>query len=152
MSRLALLAAAIALTGCTFVTPAARNNQLALTGLMALDTAQTVTIARSPCLFEANPLAAAVFGSKRPSQETVLLTNVAYISAHWVLGSYLDRRANEPVDFSIEAPADVARKAKWRRLQRIYQWATAFGHGVAVASNASRGIDPFSNFSCGDAR
>lgn len=148
MSRTLALLAAISVTGCTFTTTGARTTQLALTGLMAVDTAQTVTIARSPCLFEANPLAAAVFGSKRPSPETVLLTNAVYIAGHWALGSYLDRKANQPVDFSIEAPADIARKAKWRRLQRVYQWVTALGHGAAVAGNQAKGIRPFSTFDC----
>lgn len=148
MKAVAIVLAALALSACTFTTPAARNTQLALTGLMAADTAQTVTIARSSCLFEANPVAAAVFGSKRPSPQTVLLTNVAYIAGHWALGSYLDRRANQPVDFSIESDADIARKAKWRRLQRVYQWVTALGHGAAVINNEKRGIRPFSKFDC----
>lgn len=149
MSRLALLASALALTGCTFTTPAARNTQLALTGLMALDTAQTVTIARSPCLFERNPVAAAVFGSKHPSEQRVLATNVVYMAGHWAFAGYLDRKANQSVDFSIDAEADVARKAKWRRLQSMYQWATALGHGLAVHNNVTKNIEPFSTFNCG---
>lgn len=145
---LAIIVALALCTGCTFTTPQARNAQLALTGLMALDTAQTVTIARSPCLFEANPVAAAVFGSKRPSAQTVLATNAIYIAGHWALGSYLDRKANQPVDLSIDAQADMARRDRWRSLQRIYQIATSLGHGYAVARNARKAIAPFSSFDC----
>lgn len=152
MNRLALIGAVVSLTGCTFTTPAARNTQLALTGLMALDTAQTVTIARSPCLFERNPVAAAVFGSKRPREQTVLATGVLYIAGHWAFAGYLDRKANQSVDFSIDAEDDVARKAKWRRLQRLYQWATALGHGIAIANNVDKNIRPFSTFNCGGVR
>ena len=149
MIRSLSVAVIAALSACTFTTPAARNTQLALTGLIAVDTAQTVTIARSPCLFERNPAAAAIFGSKHPSESRVLATNVVYIAGHWALGSYLDRKANQPVDLSIAAEADIAGKRKWRRLQRVYQWATALGHGAAVVNNEARGIRPFSKFDCG---
>lgn len=151
------LLGAVALSGCVtsnpgigeFATAKARNTQIALTGLMALDTAQTVTIGRSSeCLFEANPVAAAVFGSRTPSPQTVLITNTLYIAGHWLLGSYLDRNAERGVDFSIDAEADVARRKRFSTMRSIYQWATGIGHGIAVASNASRGIKPFSTYNC----
>lgn len=150
MSRLAVIAAGCALSACTFTTTAARNQQFALTALMAVDTAQTVTIARSSeCLYEAEPLAAAAFGTRTPSPQRVLLTDAAYIAGHWMLGAYLDRRANQSVDFSIDAEQDIARKAKWRRLQRVYQWLTFIGHGTAVLHNQAKGIKPFSSYRCG---
>jgi len=136
-----------------FASTAARNAQVALTGLIALDTAQTVTIARSPeCLFEADPIAAAVFGSRRPSPQTVLITNTLYIAGHALLGAYLDRKANAPVDLSISADEDLARHTRWRVLQRVYQLATLIGHGAAVINNEAKGIRPFSRFDCGDAQ
>jgi hypothetical protein len=132
-----------------FATPAARNTQLALTGLIALDTAQTVTIARSAeCLYEANPIAAAVFGSEHPSTQRVLVTNAVYLTGHWLLGAYLDRKARQPVDLSITAQQDVSRKSRWRVMQRVYQALSFIGHGAAVINNQARGIRPFSTFDC----
>lgn len=156
--------AMLACTGCVstspdgpgamqFATAQARNKQLALTGLMALDTAQTVTIGRSPdCLSEGNQVAVYAFGSRTPSPERVLLTNAVYIATHWAVGSYLDRKANEPIDLSLTAEQDIAKRARWTLMRGIYQFATGFGHGFAVARNARKGIAPFSSFNCGDVR
>ena|SRR5688572_24944052 len=153
-------AALAALSGCVntspdgpgameFATPQARNRQLALTGLMALDTAQTVTIGRSPeCLSEGNQVAVYAFGSRTPSPQRVLLTNAAYIASHWALGSYLDRKAESSIDLSLTAEADIARLERWRFMRRLYQFASFFGHGFAVARNARKGIAPFSNYNC----
>jgi hypothetical protein len=44
----------------------------------------------------------------------------------------------------------MARRERWRTLRGIYQFATALGHGFAVASNTRKGIHPFSSFNCGD--
>jgi hypothetical protein len=133
-----------------FARPEGRNAQLALTGLMAIDTAQTVTIGRSPdCLREGNPLASAVFGTDRPSPERVLLTNAVYMTGHWLLGAYLDRKANAPIDLSVSAEADIAKRERFRWLKKIYHFATGLGHGVAVARNQAIGIKPFSTFECG---
>lgn len=164
LARAALLAVCIgglaALTGCVntspdgpgamdFATPAARNRQLALTGLMALDTAQTVTIGRSPdCLSEGNQVAVYAFGSRTPSPQRVLLTNAVYIASHWALGSYLDRKAESSIDLSLTAEADIARRERWRFMRGLYQFASFFGHGFAVARNTRKGIHPFSSFDC----
>lgn len=151
--RYSLIAALLLTSGCSltrFETEAGRNKQIALTALMALDTAQTVTIGRSPeCLYEANPAAAALFGSDTPSPERVLYTNAAYIAAHWIAAAYLDRKAEAPIDFTVDAVEDVKRRESWRFKRTLYQFFTTFGHGVAVASNASRGIKPFSSYECG---
>jgi hypothetical protein len=136
-----------------FASTSARNTQIALTALIALDTAQTVTIGRSPeCLFESDPVAAAVFGSRTPSPRRVLITNTLYITAHWLVGSYLDRKANAPVDLSISTEEDLHRHERWRFLRGAYQLLTGLGHGYAVARNFKKGIEPFSSFDCGDAQ
>jgi hypothetical protein len=144
---------ALALTGCAaarFETEAGRNKQLGMTALMALDTAQTVTIAREPgCLYEANPIAAGVFGSRNPSPQRVLLTNAAYIAGHWMVGAYLDRQAEAPIDLAIDAKEDIARRERYRFLRSLYQFFTVFGHGAAVASNQFKGIRPFGSYECG---
>jgi hypothetical protein len=79
----------------------------------------------------------------------VLITNAAYIAGHWMLGAYLDRKAEAPVDFTVTAEADVARKERFRFLRTLYQFATVFGHGLAVTGNEARGIKPFSSYECG---
>lgn len=144
-------------TGCVstspgafqFATAQARNKQLGLTAVMSLDTAQTVTIARNAdCLKEANPVAVALYGSDAPSPQRVLLTNAVYMTAHWAVGSWLDRRANQPIDLSIDAQADVDRRNRWRIVRGLYQALTFIGHGAAVATNAERGIKPAGNYSC----
>lgn len=136
-----------------FASKQARNRQLGLTALMAVDTAQTVTIGRSSeCLFEANPIAAAVFGTHTPSPERVLITNAIYITGHWLLASYLDRKAEAPPDLSVDLDTDLARKSRWSFARALYQLMTFAGHGLAVASNASKGIKPFSSYECGSAR
>ena len=139
------------LSGCSgFATSSNRNKQLGLTALMALDTAQTVTIARnSDCLMEANPIAVQLYGSDAPSQKQVLLVNAAYIAGHWALGSYLDRKIAAPVDLSIDATDDMERRKGWRIVRGLYQALTFLGHGAAVVTNAQRGIKPAGNYTCG---
>jgi hypothetical protein len=164
LARAALLTVCIggmfALSGCVntspdgpgameFATPQARNRQVALTGLMAVDTAQTVTIGRSPeCLSEGNQVAVYAFGSRTPSPQRVLITNAVYIASHWALGSYLDRKASAPIDLSITAEQDIAKRSRWTFMRGLYQFATGFGHGFAVARNTRKGIHPFSSFDC----
>lgn len=122
--------------GFGFVTESGRNVQIGLTALMLLDTAQTVTIARSPeCLREADPIAAAVFGSEHPSTQRVLITNALYIGLNWIVASKLDRLAQ--------------RSDSWARARRAYQVLSFLGHGAAVANNIGLGIRPFSKYGCG---
>jgi lysylphosphatidylglycerol synthetase-like protein (DUF2156 family) len=153
-----LLAAAYAtlpvMVGCAqFATPTARNAQIALTGLMALDTAQTVTIAREPdCLREINPAAVAIYGTENPKPKQVLITNAIYMAAHWALGGFLDRKANTSPDLTISLEQDLAKRQRWLRLQKIYWVATAIGHGAAVINNNVKRIRPFSSFECGGAQ
>jgi hypothetical protein len=121
-----------------FATTSARNVQLGITALILVDMAQTLTIARSQdCLEEGNPLAAAFIG-KYPQPARVVAVNALAIVGHWALGSYLDRKARV--------------SDRWAIAQRVYQALTIGGHGAAVANNASKGIKPFSSYSCGGAK
>lgn len=152
-----LLAAAYAtlpiMAGCAgFATTEARNRQVALTGLMALDTAQTASFSKSDCLREINPIAVAIYGTDRPSSQRVLMTNALYMTGHWFLASYLDRKAESPIDLSISATEDMARRSRWRLLRGLYQGLTMIGHGAAVINNNLKGIRPFSGYDCGDAQ
>jgi hypothetical protein len=120
-----------------FATTGARNVQLGITALILVDMAQTLTIARSQdCLEEGNPLAAAFIG-KYPQPARVVAVNALAIVGHWALGSYLDRKARV--------------SDRWAIAQRVYQALTIGGHGAAVANNVSKGIRPFSSYSCGSA-
>ncbi len=135
-------------TALSFASQGARKAQLGITSLIALDTAQTVTIARSSdCLYEGNSLAAKVFGTENPSPKRVLITNALYLFGHWMLGSWLDRKA-ETINFD-DLERDVARRRGWKIARGIYQGLTIIGHGAAVANNANQGIDPFSRYRCG---
>ncbi len=135
-------------TALDFASKGARNAQLGMTALIALDTAQTVTIARSPdCLYEGNKIASTIFGSESPSPQRVLITNALYITAHWMLGSFLDRKA-ETINFD-DLEHDEARRKTWKIARALYQGLTIVGHGAAVANNANQGIDPFSRYRCG---
>ncbi|HYC01583.1 MAG TPA: hypothetical protein VEC57_20800 [Candidatus Limnocylindrales bacterium] len=118
-----------------FKTEGGRNMQVFMTGLMLLDTAQTVTIAGAPdCLREGNNLASLAFGSDQPSHTTVLLTNALYIAGHWALGTWLDHKAQ--------------RSERWSLARRAYQVLTIVGHGWAIKENHRLGIRPFSQYDC----
>lgn len=134
-------------TALDFASKGARNAQLGMTAVMALDTAQTITIARNPdCLYEGNQLAAKIFGDDTPSTSRVLITNAVYIATHWMLGSWLDRKA-ETIDFS-DLENDQSRRRGWRIARGIYQALTIVGHGAAVANNFNQGIGPATNYTC----
>lgn len=134
-------------TALDFASKGARNAQMGITTLIAVDTAQTVTIARNPdCLYEGNKLAASIFGDDTPSQSRVLLTNALYITGHWLLGSFLDRKA-ETINFD-DLEHDGERRKAWKIVRALYQGLTFVGHGAAVSNNFNQGIKPASNFSC----
>lgn len=127
----------------TYATKAAHRAELAWLTLHAVDTAQTVTIARSPdCLREANPLASAVYGSDHPSPQRVLLTNVALGWAHYELGGWLDRNTERAF---VE---DSGARGGWYVARGAYYAVSFLGTGLAVSNNASQGIRPFSRVEC----
>lgn len=145
---------ALILGGCgsmQFASASARNTQIGMTALMAVDTAQTVTIAKNPMyLYEGNPLAAKIYGTETPSPKQVVLTNAVYMTGHWMLGSYLDRNAERSVDLSLTAEEDLARKKRFRIMRAIYQGLTILGHGAAVGNNYNQGIRPFASYHAED--
>lgn len=70
------------------------NSNMAEGGFLVLetvDTLQTMHIRRgSSCDHEANPVAAALYGSKYPSPGRVLVTNLALMTVHTMVTSWLD--------------------------------------------------------------
>jgi hypothetical protein len=139
---------ALSCTGCALVAPyendAVRNTEYTWVGLHAIDTAQTVTIARSPtCLREANPAAAWIYGSDHPSASRVVLTNVALGYAHYRIGGWIDSRteraALDPDDDSYNG---------WYLFRAAWHGFAIFGSGYAVLHNAQARVGPFSAREC----
>lgn len=59
--------------------------------LAAVDTAQTMHLkSGTDCGYEADPVAAALYGGKNPSPGRVLATNLLMITAHTMVASWLD--------------------------------------------------------------
>jgi hypothetical protein len=136
----------LAATGCSvlgYATPEARNAELGWQALHLVDTAQTVTIARSPaCLHEANPLARAVYGTAHPSVRRVVLTNTAGAVLHWTAGSWLDRATER--SFASEGPNRGA-----LYVARLAYYGLSFlGSGTAVVGNMRLGIKPLTRAEC----
>lgn len=107
--------------------------------LDAVDTMQTIQIARNPsCFREANPLAARLYGSDQPKPRTVMVTNVVLALVHSSVSRWFDdgvARAQARDDDSV-GPWAVGRIA-WHTVSIL-------GTGAAVASNFSQGIGPTS--------
>lgn len=107
--------------------------------LDAVDTMQTVQIARNPtCFREANPVAATMYGSEHPSARTVAVTNVVLALVHSSVSRWFDdgvARAQARHDDSV-GPWYVGRIA-WHTVSIL-------GTGAAVAGNFSKGIGPTS--------
>lgn len=149
VKRAPLAAAAVAAIlspGCAslqFTTDGARTAELSWLAMHAVDTAQTVTIARSPqCLWEGNPLAVAVYGSKHPSVARVVATNTAMAGLHWAAGAWLDKHAEQ-------AMQDGAARAPLWYLGRGAFYALSFaGTGRAVLGNVQLGVRPLSRARC----
>lgn len=133
-------------TGCSslrFQNDSTRTAELSWQAIHAIDTAQTVTIARSaPCLYEANPLAAAIYGSEHPSVRRVLATNAAMASLHWAVGSWLDRRTERALQ------RESGSVGAWYVLRGAYYLLSILGSGAAVAGNVQLGVRPLSHMRC----
>lgn len=105
LARWFLLAALVLfLAGCAALPiplqPETENNSNYAEGsflvLATVDTLQTMHIRRgSNCDHEADPLAAALYGSKYPKPGRVLLTNLALITVHTMVTSWLDDKVAE---------------------------------------------------------
>jgi uncharacterized protein YceK len=105
-SVLLMLASAVllAIGGCAALPmplqPQTDNNSNYAEGafivLAAVDTAQTMHIRKgTSCDHEADPLAAALYGSEYPKPGRVLLTNLALITVHTMVASWLDDKVEQ---------------------------------------------------------
>jgi hypothetical protein len=132
----------LALCGCTAMFPreqGSRTAESAWLALHAVDTAQTIQIARHPeCFHEANPLASAVYGTDHPSASRVAVTNVALALVHSSVSAWLDDRvaSARASDSDMVGPWYVGRIA-WHTVSLL-------GTGSAVVGNFSIGLKPTS--------
>jgi hypothetical protein len=151
MVRAALFVALAFLAGCASTAPSfrfanstTRNAELTWLALHAVDTAQTITIARSPgCLYEASPLAQMVYGTKHPSVSRVLFTNTGMAILHWHMGSMLDRHAEAAL-----TDEDNGNAGLWWMARGAYYAASFMGTGSAVVGNVRLGVKPLSKARC----
>jgi uncharacterized protein YceK len=131
---LLVLVILLLLSGCaTYETRGAHTAELVWQGMNAVDTAQTVTIARSPtCWHEADRLAAGVYGSQNPAPSRVLATNALLAWGHYELGAWLDRRT--------EAEGREDSGIGWYVARGAFYTFSFLGTGLAVTNNSTRGI------------
>ncbi len=137
---LLILLIAVACSGCAALPmplqPQAQENSNYAEGgfivLAAVDTVQTMHIRRgTSCDHEANPIAAALYGSRYPKPGRVLLTNLALITVHTMVTSWLDDKVAQHAHDDSAGPWYVGRV--------VWHGVSLFAEGAAVASNAARG-------------
>lgn len=142
LARWFLLAAVVAfLSGCAALPMPLQpvneqyNSNYAEGGFLVLatvDTLQTMHIRQgTSCDHEADPVAAALYGSRYPKPGRVLLTNLALITVHTMVTSWLDDKVAEHAHDDSAGPWYVGRIA-WHGV-------SLFVEGAAVVSNHSRG-------------
>jgi hypothetical protein len=100
--------------------------------LAATDTLQTMHIRKgTSCDHEADPVAAALYGSKYPKPGRVLLTNLVLITVHTMITSWLDDKVAEHAHDEGAGPWYVSRV--------VWHGASILVEGAAVINNRSRG-------------
>ncbi len=100
--------------------------------LAGVDTAQSMHIRKgTSCDHEADPLAAALYGSKYPKPGRVLLTNLALITVHTMVASWLDDK--------VEAHTKDNSAGLWYTGRVGFHVVSLVLEGSAVINNRSRG-------------
>lgn len=131
---------AVALSGCAALPmplqPATDNNSNIAEGgfivLAAVDTVQTMHIRQgTSCDHEADPIAADLYGSRYPKPGRVLLTNLALITVHTMVASWLDDE--------VEAHKTSDSAGAWYVGRVVFHGVSLVGEGLAVANNQSKG-------------
>jgi type II secretory pathway pseudopilin PulG len=135
------------LAGCsvldaTYTNDTTRKAEYTWLAMHAIDTAQTVTIARSPtCLREADPLAVAIYGTDHPSPQRVLATNIALGFVHAKVGAWLDERTEAAL-----IDPDSRSVGGWYVARGAFYVVSFLSTGIAIGGNESRGVKPFSHY------
>ena len=139
-----LIVVAIAwLTGCAALPmplqPANEqyNSNMAEGGFLVLetvDTLQTMHIRKgSSCDHEADPIAAAIYGSKYPKPSRVLVTNLALMTVHTMVTSWLDD------EVAARITANDGSVGPWYVGRVVWHGVSLLAAGTAVVNNKSRG-------------
>lgn len=135
-----LLALTAVLGGCAALPmplqPATENTSNAAEGaflvLATVDTVQTMHIRKgTSCDHEADPVAAALYGGRYPKPGRVLLTNLALMTVHTMVASWLDDE--------VESHKTADSAGLWYTGRVAFHVVSIVAEGSAVASNASRG-------------
>lgn len=136
----------LVVSGCATVDPgrmfpsehSSRIAEGAWLALDAIDTAQTVQIARNPtCYREANPVAASLYGDDHPEAGRVALTNVVLALVHSRVSRWLD-------DHVAYATSHEENAGPWYVGRIAWHVVSIAGTGAAVANNFNRGLTPTS--------
>lgn len=140
---LLILLIAVACSGCAALPMPLQpvneqyNSNYAEGGFMVLataDTLQTMHIRRgTSCDHEADPFAAALYGSKYPKPGRVLLTNLALITVHSMVTSWLDDKVAE------HAQANDGSVGPWYVGRLGWHGLSLLVEGSAVVSNRAHG-------------
>lgn len=102
--------------------------------LATVDTVQTMHIRRgSSCDHEADPIAAALYGSRYPKPGRVLVTNLALMTVHTMVTSWLDDEVAK------HDKANDGSVGPWYVGRVVWHGASLFIEGAAVANNAAHG-------------
>lgn len=134
-------AAILALGGCAALPmplqPQTENNSNMAEGtfivLAAVDTVQTMHIRQgTSCDHEADPVAAALYGSRYPKPGRVLVTNLALITVHTMLASWLDDK--------VAAGGDNV--GIWYTGRTAFHAVSIVAEGSSVINNHMRGCRP----------
>lgn len=144
--RICLLAILVALSGCaalpTFMQPKTEETseaEGAWLGLDTLDTLQTVQIAKHPkCWREADPLAAAIYGTDHPSVGKVIGVNLVLMAAHTMVASWLDEEVAK------HDRLNDGNVGPWYVGRFVFHAVSLVGTGLSVAENRMNHIEPWS--------
>lgn len=102
--------------------------------LAAVDTAQTMHIKQgTSCDHEADPIAAAIYGSPHPKPVRVLLTNIALITVHTMVTSWLDDKVAE------HDQLNDGSVGPWYVGRVVWHGASLLAEGSSVINNKVRG-------------
>lgn len=144
--------AALCLTACSdFPRPLAPLHddynsdtaELSWLALDAIDTSQTIQIARHPkCYREADPMAARMYGSDHPNVGTVVALNLALAFGHSVVTSWLDDKV------ATHEMANDGSVGPWYVGRIIWHVVGIVGTGAAVAGNFGIGLTPMGARGC----
>lgn len=111
------------------------NSNMAEGGFLVLetvDTLQTMHIRKgTSCDHEADPIAAKLYGSKYPAPGRVLVTNLALMTVHTMVTSWLDD------EVASHATGDTA--GPWYVGRVVWHGVSLLAAGTSVISNKARG-------------